>query len=495
MKSISWNSRRSSRRFLETERGESKHIMKFFNTLGRTVQEFTPIHADNVGMYTCGPTVYNFAHIGNFRAYLFEDLLKRTLEYYGFKVTQVMNLTDVDDKTIRDSKAKGMPLRDFTAIYKKAFFEDLDELRIERAAHYPEATTHIPEMIEMIKILMEKGYAYQAPDKSIYFSIEKFRNYGALARIDKENQRAGVRINTDEYAKDSVADFALWKAWDPNDGDVKWESPWGEGRPGWHLECSAMSMKYLGKTFDIHTGGVDNMFPHHEDEIAQSEAANGCKFVNYWLHCEHLIVDGKKMSKSLGNFYTIRDLRKMGYTGREIRWTLIGTHYRSKLNFSLAALDQAKNALSKFDAFFQRLKTLPAGNKGLEEARAAVDTAKEKFKAAFGDDLNIAEGLSAVYTLERTVNGLLGKNALEAEGAALILQQFRDFDRILAVFDVDAAKNESMEIPDDVKELVNQRAEAKKAKDFAKADAIRDQLKALGWMVKDTPAGPEIKKL
>ena len=469
--------------------------MKFFNTLGRTVQEFQPIHAGEVGMYTCGPTVYNYAHIGNFRAYLFEDILKRTLEYYGFHVTQVMNLTDVDDKTIRDSRARNMPLREFTAIYKKAFFEDLDELRIERASHYPEATTHIPEMIEMIRILMEKGYAYQAPDRSVYFSIAKFKNYGQLARIDMENQRAGVRINADEYAKDSVADFALWKAWDPNDGGVKWDSPWGEGRPGWHLECSAMSMKYLGKTFDIHTGGVDNMFPHHEDEIAQSEAANGCKFVNYWLHCEHLIVDGKKMSKSLGNFYTIRDLKKRGFTGREIRWTLIGTHYRSKLNFSLAALDQARNALAKFDAFFQRLKALPAGARGVEEARTAAETAGTKFKAAFGDDLNIAEALSAVFTLERTANALLAAGNLEAEGAAQILQQFRDFDRILAVFDVDALKTETVEIPDDVKELVTQRAEAKKAKDFARADALRDQLKNLGWTVKDTPAGPEIKKI
>ena len=273
------------------------------------------------------------------------------------------------------------------------------------------------------------------------------------------------------------------------------DSPWGEGRPGWHLECSAMSMKYLGKTFDIHTGGVDNMFPHHEDEIAQSEAANGYKFVNYWLHCEHLIVDGKKMSKSLGNFYTIRDLKKRGFTGREIRWTLIGTHYRSKLNFSLAALDQARNALAKFDAFFQRLKALPAGARGVEEARTAAETAGTKFKAAFGDDLNIAEALSAVFTLERTANALLAAGNLEAEGAAQILQQFRDFDRILAVFDVDALKTETVEIPDDVKELVTQRAEAKKAKDFARADALRDQLKNLGWTVKDTPAGPEIKKI
>lgn len=469
--------------------------MRFFNTLGRNVQDFQPIDAANVRMYTCGPTVYNFAHIGNFRAYLFEDLLKRTLEYYGYPVTHVMNLTDVDDKTIRDSKAKNMPLRDFTAIYKKAFFEDLDTLHIERATVYPEATTHIAEMQEVIRILLEKGYAYQAPDKSIYFSIAKFRNYGALARIDMENQRAGVRINADEYAKDSVADFALWKAWDPNDGDVKWPSPWGEGRPGWHLECSAMSMKYLGKTFDIHTGGVDNMFPHHEDEIAQSEAANGCKFVNYWLHCEHLIVDGKKMSKSLGNFFTIRDLLGKGYTGREIRWTLIGTHYRAKLNFSLAALDQAKTRLAKFDSFFLALKHLPAGAKGKEAAAGAAAEAKEKFKAAFGDDLNISEAFSAVFTLERKVNGMLGRNELEAEAGKIILDQFRDFDRILAVFDPDSVKEAKPEIPQEIVSLAEERAAAKKAKDFAKADAIRDQLKSLGWMIKDTPAGPEVTKI
>ena len=469
--------------------------MRFFNTLGRNVQEFQPIDPSNVRMYTCGPTVYNYAHIGNFRAYLFEDLLKRTLEYYGYPVTHVMNLTDVDDKTIRDSKAKNMPLREFTAIYKKAFFEDLDTLHIERATVYPEATTHIQEMQDVIKILMEKGYAYQAPDRSIYYSIDKFKNYGALARIDMENQRAGVRINADEYAKDSVADFALWKAWDPNDGDVKWQSPWGEGRPGWHLECSAMSMKYLGKTFDIHTGGVDNMFPHHEDEIAQSEAANGCKFVNYWLHCEHLIVDGKKMSKSLGNFFTIRDLLGKGYTGREIRWTLIGTHYRSKLNFSLAALDQAKSRLAKFDSFFLALKALPQGENGTEAAKEAVAEAAAKFKAAFGDDLNISEALSAVFTLERKVNGMLGRNELGAEAGKIILAQFRDFDRILAVFDPDSVKETKKEIPAEIAALVEERTAAKKAKDFAKADAVRDQLKSLGWMVKDTPAGPEVSKI
>lgn len=470
--------------------------MKFFNTLGRQLQDFQPIDPSNVRMYTCGPTVYNYAHIGNFRAYLFEDILRRTLEYNGLHVTHVMNLTDVDDKTIRDSKAAKLPLREFTAIYKKAFFEDLDELRIERATYYPEATTHVQEMIDMIQVLLDKGIAYQSDDKSIYFSIAKFPQYGQLAKIDRENQRSGVRISTDEYAKDSVADFALWKAWDPNDGDVKWPSPWGDGRPGWHLECSAMSMKYLGKTFDIHTGGVDNMFPHHEDEIAQSEAANGCKFVNCWLHCEHLTIDRKKMSKSLGNFYTLRDLKKLGYTGREVRWTLIGTHYRSKLNFSLKECDTARNLLKKFEDFFLRLKSLPKGSKGKEEAEKIAAEAKLKFKESFSDDLNVAAGLAAVFTLERNANALTAAGQLESEAGELILAQFRDFDRILAVFDVDkiqAAPEENA--PNEVVALRDARTAAKKAKDFAKADAIRDQLKELGWTVVDTPAGPQLKKL
>ncbi|MBQ7403770.1 MAG: cysteine--tRNA ligase [Lentisphaeria bacterium] len=471
-------------------------MMKFFNTMGRTVEEFNPVNPAEVGLYTCGPTVYNFAHIGNFRAYLFEDILKRSLEYNGYKVKHVMNLTDVDDKTIRDSQAAKLPLNEFTAKYKKAFFEDLDKLRIERADVYPEATTHIPEMIQTIQTLLDKGYAYQSDDKCIYFSIDKFPEYGKLAKIDRENQRAGVRINTDEYAKDSVADFALWKAWDVKDGDVKWESPWGEGRPGWHIECSAMSMKYLGKTFDIHTGGVDNMFPHHEDEIAQSEAANGCRFVNYWLHCEHLTIDKKKMSKSLGNFYTLRDLEAKGYSGREVRWVLIGTHYRAKLNFSLSALDAARAALTKFDNLFARLKAAPAGDALLAEATEAANTGKAAFTAAVSDDLNISEALSALFVLTKSAGRLLAEG-VQASGAKILLDQFRDFDKVFGALDVDAKKEEAagVDAPAEVLELVAARTEAKKAKDFAKADAIRDQLKAMGWSVVDKPTGPVPVKL
>ena len=350
-------------------------------------------------------------------------------------------------------------------------------------------------MIAMIEVLFEKGYAYKSEDGSVYFSIAKFKDYGKLARIDMEQQRSGVRINNDESDKDSVADFALWKAWSESDGDVKWDSPWGPGRPGWHLECSAMSMKYLGKTFDIHTGGIDNMFPHHEDEIAQSEAANGCRFVNCWLHCEHLTIDKKKMSKSLGNFYTLRDLLAKGYTGKEVRWALLGTHYRSKLNFNLALCDQARATLKKFADFFGRLKALPKGACGKEEALKLADEAERKFGDALGDDLNIAEALAAVFTLERAVNTALAGNTWQSEAGDAVLGCFRKFDRVLAVFDVDAVEaGSAQEVPEEIMALARQRVEARKAKDFRTADAIRDTLKAQGWVIVDTPHGPEVRK-
>lgn len=470
-------------------------MIRFYNTLGRRLMEFQSIEPGHVRMYTCGPTVYNYAHIGNFRAYLFEDVLRRTLEYHGFRVTQVMNLTDVDDKTIRDSRANGLSLDAFTRKYKDAFFEDLKTLRIEPAERYPEATAHIPEMIDMIRVLMEKGFAYQSDDKSVYFAISKCKSYGQLVKLDFESQRVGARVSSDEYAKDSVADFALWKAWDEKDGDVKWDSPWGPGRPGWHLECSAMSRKYLGTTFDIHTGGVDNMFPHHEDEIAQSESANGCKFVNYWLHCEHLTIKGQKMSKSLGNFFTLRDLLEKGWTGAEIRWCLIGTHYRSKLNFDPAALEQARASLNKFRALFQRLAAAPQGAALASEAEALAKDAKTKFGAGLADDLNASEAFAAVFKFTKEVNALLSKG-MEADGAKFALDAFRDFDRVLAVFDVDDALKAKTgdDLPEDVMELVRKRAEAKKAGNFAEADAIRASLKAAGWIVEDSPSGPIVKK-
>jgi len=461
--------------------------IRFFNTMERKVVPFAPLKPGEVGLYTCGPTVYNFAHIGNFRAYTFEDILKRTLEFFGYKVHQVMNLTDVDDKTIRDSRAAGLPLRTFTEKYKKAFFEDIKTLNIEPAEVYPAATDHIPEMIALIKILMEKGFAYQAEDKCIYFSIAKFPAYGRLARIDRENQRAGVRINTDEYAKDSVADFALWKAWDENDGDVKWESPWGPGRPGWHIECSAMSSKYLGTAFDIHTGGIDNMFPHHEDEIAQSEAANGKKWVNYWLHCEHLMLNGEKMSKSLGNFYTLRDLQAKGWRGPEIRWVLVGAHYRKKLNFTFEALAQARETLNRFSAFFARMRGVSAPGDG-SEIRGQIDSALEKFGYAMADDLNTAEAVAQLFELSREANRLADAGTLSKAGAAEVLAAFRKFDSIIGCLDVDKVP-EAEEIPQELAALAEQRAAARKAKNFAESDRLRDEISAKGYLIEDVPGG------
>ncbi len=467
--------------------------IKFFNTLGRIQEEFKPVSEGEARMYTCGPTVYNYAHIGNFRAYVFEDLLRRTLKFFGYKVTQVMNLTDVDDKTIRDSRKNSMSLNDFTAIYKKAFFEDLKTLHIDPAEYYPAATDHIPEMIELVQTLIDKGYAYQAEDKSIYFSITKFPEYGKLARIDMENQRAGVRIKTDEYAKDSVADFALWKAWDENDGDVWWDSPWGNGRPGWHIECSAMSMKYLGKTFDIHTGGIDNMFPHHEDEIAQSESANGCRYVNYWLHCDHLVVNGEKMSKSAGNFFTLRQLLEKGFTGNEMRWVLLSAHYRKKLNFTFDACEQAKMQLKRFADFFLRLKQVDGEGGVCTCTLDMLAKTEDDFAAALAEDLNVSEAFAVVFALQRDVNRLLDQGELTKAAAVAVLDVYRKFDTVLALFNIDAVKEET--VPPEVLELAEKRREARKNKDFATADAIRDRLKELGWVVEDSPDGFRCKQL
>lgn len=459
--------------------------------MDRRLEEFRPLRPGEVRMYTCGPTVYNFAHIGNFRAYMFEDLLRRTLKYFGYKVTQVMNLTDVDDKTIRDSQACGMKLADFTAQYKKAFFEDLETLNIEKAEVYPAATAHIKEMIALIEVLVERGYAYQAEDNCVYFSIAKFPEYGKLAKIDLENQRSGVRIKNDEYAKDAVADFALWKAWDEKDGAVHWESPWGKGRPGWHIECSAMAMRYLGKTFDIHTGGIDNMFPHHEDEIAQSEAANGCTYVNYWLHCAHLMVEGDKMAKSAGNFYTLRQCLARGCSGRELRWVLLGAHYRKKLNFTFAACEQARAALAKFDELFACLKEVTAAGDG-SEAAEIVSRAKDAFADGLADDLNISESLAAVFGLQHDVNKLLNADSLSRPGAEMVLGLFRRFDAVFGLFDVDAEKGG--EVPAEVLEMAEKRRAARAAKDWAAADVLRNQLQELGWVVEDVPDGFRVKK-
>ena len=448
--------------------------MKVFNSLTRQNEDLKPIADNTIRLYTCGPTVYNFAHIGNFRAYTFEDILRRVIQFNGMKIKQVMNLTDVDDKTIKGANAAGVKLTDYTKTYKDAFFADLKKLNIQSAEVYPAATDHIPEMIDLVADLVKKGIAYQSEDGSVYFNVRKFPGYGKLAHIDFDHQQTGARCASDEYDKENVGDFALWKAWEESDGPVAWDSPWGKGRPGWHIECSAMSMKYLGETFDLHTGGIDNLFPHHENEIAQAEASTGKEFVKTWMHCAHLRVNGEKMSKSLGNFFTLRDLLEKGYTGREIRYVLINAHYRSGLNFAFTALDDARKSLARIDACVEQ------ATEGAVPEWAQKHL--EDFAAAVNDDLNIPSAFAALFALVRDANG---------KGAAGTLGVFKRMDEVLGIIFFENEKK-TVEIPADIQAMLDQRADARKAKNWAESDRLRDALAAAGWLVKDSKDGQTV---
>ncbi|MCH7879448.1 MAG: cysteine--tRNA ligase [candidate division Zixibacteria bacterium] len=461
--------------------------LQFYNSLTNKKEDFKPIEEGKVGLYTCGPTVYDFAHIGNFRAYMFEDLLRRYLIYKGYQVNQVMNLTDIDDKTIKGSNAQGISLDEYTRPFKDGFFQDLDTLGIARAELYPEATTHIPEMIEIIKKLVANGLAYEI-DGNYYFKISAFQGYGKLANVDMQGLKAGARVATDEYEKDSVSDFALWKAWDAEDGEVFWETELGKGRPGWHLECSAMSMKYLGEHFDMHTGGVDNKFPHHENEIAQSEGASGQKFVNYWLHCEHLIVDGQKMSKSLGNFYSLRDVLDKGYEPKAIRYLLISTQYRMPLNFTFEGLESASNALNRYNNFIRLLSDYSADGDG--QAGEIIAGARKAFEAGLDDDLNISAALGAVFDYIRDINSLIASQNLSQTEKTIALEAMEGFESVLNFKREDAGVDNAEEI----ETLIEKRNAAKKNKDFQTADSIREQLTAMGIVIEDTPQGVKWRK-
>ncbi len=457
----------------------------FFNTLTRKKEVFKPIEAGKVKIYTCGPTVYDYAHIGNFRAFLFEDLLKRWLLHQGFKVIHVMNLTDIDDKTIKGSQKQQIPLRQFTDFYVKAFFEDIKTLNIELADVYPRATDLVPEMVTLIKTLIAKGYAYRGEDGSIYYAISKFPDYGKLSKIKTTELKTGARVNQDEYSKEEAQDFALWKAWTPEDGDVFWETELGKGRPGWHIECSAMSMKYLGETFDIHCGGVDNMFPHHENEIAQSEAATGKKFVNYWLHNEHLLVEGKKMAKRLGNFYTLRDLLSKGYDPIAIRYLLMSTHYRQQFNFTFEGLESAKGAVDRLRNFVRRLHDTE-GNDSNEKVKVLTEKLEACFSGSLDDDLDIGIALASLFDFVREVNNLLDTNMVSKVEATLVGGVMMQIDDVLGVI----GKVEVEEaLPEDIDRLVRKREEARKAKNWKEADEIRAQLKAMGIVLEDTAQG------
>jgi cysteinyl-tRNA synthetase len=464
--------------------------LRFFNTYSRQLEEFAPLDpaSREVKLYTCGPTVYSFAHIGNFRAYVFEDLLQRHLEARGYKVRRVMNLTDVDDKTIRGCRQAGVPLAEFTAPFKAAFFEDLKTLRIKPAEAFPEATgdAYIQRMIEMIGTLTERGYAYQAEDKSVYYRINRFPDYGKLAHLELDQLRPSGRVSSDEYEKESVGDFALWKAWDKDDGDVGWECPWGRGRPGWHIECSAMAGAILGDELDIHCGGEDNIFPHHEAEIAQTEAVTGKKFVRYWMHCKHLMVDGQKMSKSLKNFYTLRDILAKGHTGREVRYALLRVNYGLPLNFTFDGMADARAALRRLDDWLLRLNA-HAGATAQSEPHPLAD--HDLFGQSLDNDLNISGALGELFKVINESNRAFDKNELTPAHARRLLEWWTRVNAVLAL-EPDAAA-----VPGEVQSLVDDRALARKEKNWKRSDELRDAVAALGWSVKDTKDGQVLTKL
>lgn len=470
--------------------------LRLFNTLTRSVEEFVPLDAARrkVGMYCCGPTVYDFAHIGNWRTFVFADLVRRTLEFKEYDVTHVMNITDVEDKIIKRVRETGLSLRDYTGKYEAAFLEDLKTLGCRVPDHTPHATDHVPEIVALIEKLIARGIAYPTPDGSVYFSIDKYRGcgccYGQLVNLNLDELRPGERVSNDEYAKESVADFALWKGRMPEDGAVFWPSPWGEGRPGWHIECSAMSMKVLGPSFDLHLGGEDLVFPHHEDEIAQSEGsgaqAAGHRFVKHWLHGAHLMVEGKKMSKSLGNFFTLRDLLAKGFTGREIRYLLLTAHYRETFNFTIDGLNGARSAIGRIDECLAKLREVAGGVNAAPDA-GLVGT----FDKAISEDLNISGAWAAVFEWVRETNRKLAENSLTPAQAAAALAAWNKVNAVLGIEPPPAAD----EAPAEITALLEQRQAARKAKDFKRSDAIRDELKSKGWVIEDTPKGPKLKKL
>jgi len=444
-----------------------------------------------LSLYVCGPTIYNYGHIGNFRTYVAVDLLRRALKHFGYQVDHVMNFTDVDDKTIRSSREKNLPLKDFTAIYRLAFLEDMKTMNIEPAGQTPNATDHIPAMVQLIAELIEKKAAYVSDDGSVYFRIASFPKYGCLCHLDLAGMISGARVNQDEYEKEGVGDFVLWKKWVAADGEVGWDSPWGKGRPGWHIECSAMIREHFGDQIDIHGGGTDLRFPHHENEIAQSEAATGKQFVGHWFHVEHLLVDGQKMSKSLGNMYTVRDVLARGYTGRELRYALMsGANYAKNLNFTWQGMDDAKTALSRIDEWRKRVRDLAASSKPPEQA-VPFELATlflTEVDRALADNLNINGLLGQLFTFIRETNKLLDSNSITPAQADVLRIAWNKCDQILGV----GTDHFLRTIPSAVQALLDQRAAARKAKDFAKSDELRKAIEALGWKVKDTAKGQEL---
>jgi cysteinyl-tRNA synthetase len=464
--------------------------LRFYNTLTQEVESFQPLEGNAVRMYTCGPTVYNFVHIGNFRTFTFQDILRRWLKYRGYQLKHVMNVTDVDDKIIANAAKQNQTIEQYTPVYTKAFFEDAAALRLERPEYVAEATENIPAMIELIQTLEGGGHTYHS-DGSVYFRISSFPEYGKLSHNDFGGIRAGARVDVDEYDKADARDFVLWKA--RKESEPFWDAPFGAGRPGWHIECSAMAMKYLGPTLDIHAGGVDLIFPHHENEIAQSESATHKPFARYWLHSEHLQIESQKMSKSLGNFFTLRDLIDMGYAPETIRYLLASVPYRKKLNFTFEGLKAAAKSIERLRDFELRLSSakLPAGSN--EEIAERSREAIRSFEEALDDDLNTAEALAAIFEYVRAMNTALDENRFREENRWEAARVLEIFDRI---FDVLKPTEAPMaQISDaEVEQLIHKRSEAKRARDFSQADSIRAQLLEAGIIIEDTKDGVRWKR-
>jgi cysteinyl-tRNA synthetase len=471
------------------------HEIRFHNTLGGEMEVFTPQKSNEVRMYTCGPTVYDYAHIGNYRTFVFQDILRRFLKLRGFKMNHVMNLTDVDDRIIANAAAAGVSIRDYTEKFAQAFFDDCKTLSIEAPEYWIRATDHIDDMVKLIQRLQEKTYTYPS-EGSIYYRIAKFPHYGRLSNIDVTGIQAGARVDMDRYEKESARDFALWKA--PKPGEHYWQTPIGKGRPGWHIECSAMAMKYLGETLDIHTGGIDLAFPHHENELAQSEAATGKPFVRYWMHSEHLLVEGEKMSKSLGNFYTLRDLFAKGYKPSALRFALASVPYRKQLNFTFYGLQQAASSVERLRNFAARLAQgkFPAGKQKGMASRIAE--AADEFDAGLSDDLNTARALAAAFDLLRETNIAMDKGDFRQGDVAAVQEFLANFDCIFAVMeDNDAEKLRALGFgaadggPSDaeIEKLIAERQSARQRRDFAASDRIRKELADRGILIEDSKDG------
>jgi len=466
-------------------------VLRVFNTLTRRKEIFKPIRKNEVRMYTCGPTVYAIPHIGNHRSFLTADLMRRYLEFKGFVVKQVMNITDIDDKTIRDSAKEGISLKEFTEKFTKIFFEDLDTLKIKRASVYPKASEHFEDMVKIVKALVEKGYAYVKLG-SVYYDISKFKDYGKLSKIDLKAIKPGARVDVDEYEKENPRDFALLKRSTTEElkRNIFYKSEWGNVRPGWHIECSTLSMKYLGETFDIHTGGVDLIFPHHENEIAQSEAYTGKKFVKYWLHTEYLMVNGEKMAKRLGNFITLRDLLKKGYDPKAIRYVLLSAHYKSSLNFTEESLKDAERTVSNLNDFVDRISKIKVNGNYNKELSKKVLESRNKFEDFMDDDFNIPQALTSIFELFHETNKAIDKNNLSEKNLEEVYNQMMEFDKILGVIEIKKEK-----LPKEIIDLIIKREGYRKRGEFELADKIRIELREKGILIEDTPTGPRWKRI